>query len=722
MLTISHTSRAASPEEMDAIQTGLNDRYGVVLSSGVEYPGRYTRWDIGFIDPPLMIEGRGFALRMRALNERGSIPLRAFTEAFDRLEGVTVRVLADGEVEIDVTSQRDEIIPEEQRTRRRSSFSVLRAIIETMPDDVPHLGLYGSFGYDLVRQIEALEAPNGGDQRDLVVFLPDSVLAVDRQRGDATRHDFEFSDGVTSTAGMPRTEVASPFVAPAASAQPSRDHEPGEYAALVESAKASFARGDLFEVVPGQAFRRPVRSSPADVFAYLKRHNPAPYGALMNLGGQEFLVSASPEMFVRVAGSRVETVPISGTIARGADAIEDADRILELLNSDKDRSELTMCTDVDRNDKSRVCEPGSIKIIGRRQVELYSKVIHTVDHVEGKLRPEFDGLDAFATHMWAVTVTGAPKIWAMRFIDEHERSPRTWYGGAIGVLMANGDVNTGLTIRTAMIRDGIAEVRAGGTLLMDSTPAAEELETEMKASALLEALDAAADATKSQPESATDAEADLAPAGSGVGHRILFLDHEDSFVQMLAGYMRETGAEVRTVRIPKGGIERTEMARILDEQRPSLVVMSPGPGAPSDFKSSELLDEIVERSLPVFGVCLGQQAIGEYFGASLGQLGYPLHGQERDVVVTNPGFLDTLPERFVTGRYHSLHIDPATMPDSLVLVASDDDGIPMAIQHRELPIFAVQFHPESLMTLRDSAGKRIIEAVMERIPARVSVN
>ncbi|WP_068494741.1 anthranilate synthase component I [Pseudoclavibacter helvolus] len=713
MLTISHTSRAASPEEMDDIQSGLNDRYGVVLSSGVEYPGRYTRWDIGFIDPPLMIEGRGFALRMRALNERGSIPLRAFTAAFERLDGVTVRVLADGEVEIDVTSQRDEIIPEEQRTRRRSSFSVLRAIIETMPDDVPHLGLYGSFGYDLVRQIEALEAPNGGDQRDLVVFLPDSVLAVDRQRGDAMRHDFEFSDGETTTEGMPRTEVLSPFVAPAASAQSSRDHEPGEYAALVESAKASFARGDLFEVVPGQAFRRPVRTSPADVFAYLKRNNPAPYAALMNLGGQEFLVGASPEMFVRVAGSRVETVPISGTIARGVDAIEDADRILELLNSDKDRSELTMCTDVDRNDKSRVCEPGSIKIIGRRQVELYSKVIHTVDHVEGRLLPEFDGLDAFATHMWAVTVTGAPKIWAMRFIDEHERSPRTWYGGAIGVLLANGDVNTGLTIRTAMIRDGIAEVRAGGTLLMDSTPAAEELETEMKASALLEALDAPAESVL--PEQVAEAE----PTLSGAGHRILFLDHEDSFVQMLAGYMRETGAEVRTVRIPKGGIERAEMARILDEQQPSLVVMSPGPGSPSDFKSSELLDEIVERSLPVFGVCLGQQAIGEYFGASLGQLGYPLHGQERDVIVTNPGFLDALPERFVTGRYHSLHIDPATMPDSLVLVASDDDGIPMAIQHRELPIFAVQFHPESLMTLRDSAGKRIIEAVMERIPARV---
>jgi anthranilate synthase len=145
--------------------------------------------------------------------------------------------------------------------------------------------------------------------------------------------------------------------------------------------------------------------------------------------------------------------------------------------------------------------------------------------------------------------------------------------------------------------------------------------------------------------------------------------------------------------------------------------MSPGPGNPRDFEDSRILAAVDARGLAVFGVCLGQQAIGEYFGASLGQLGYPLHGKEREAVRVADGFLDALPERIVTGRYHSLYIDPATLPDELYVVASDDDGVPMAIQHREQPWFAVQFHPESLMTLRDAAGRRIIDAVLERIPS-----
>jgi anthranilate synthase len=114
-------------------------------------------------------------------------------------------------------------------------------------------------------------------------------------------------------------------------------------------------------------------------------------------------------MYVSVKDKRVETCPISGTIKRGRDAIEDARNIQTLLNSIKEESELTMCTDVDRNDKSRICEPGTVRVIGRRQIEMYSRLIHTVDHVEGVLRPEYDALDAFLSHMWVVTVTGAPK-------------------------------------------------------------------------------------------------------------------------------------------------------------------------------------------------------------------------------------------------------------------------------------------------------------------------
>ncbi len=268
------------------------------------------------------------------------------------------------------------------------------------------------------------------------------------------------------------------------------------------AARERFAAGDLFEVVPSHEFWARC-GSPAACYERLRRRNPAPYEFFLNLGEDEYLVGASPEMYVRVTGDRVETCPIAGTVPRGANPLADAANITELLTSQKDESELTMCTDVDRNDKSRICVPGSVRVIGRRQIELYSRVIHTVDHVEGRLRPGFDALDAFLTHMWAVTVTGAPKTWAMQFIEDHEASPRRWYGGAVGVLGFDGSMNTGLTLRTAHIRGGLASVRTGATLLFDSDPAAEELETRLKARALLEVLAEAA--------AAAGATADAAP-------------------------------------------------------------------------------------------------------------------------------------------------------------------------------------------------------------------
>ncbi len=234
-------------------------------------------------------------------------------------------------------------------------------------------------------------------------------------------------------------------------------------------------------------------ASPTAFYERLRQRNPAPFEFLFNLGegrrDGEYLVGASPEMYVRVTGDRVETCPISGTIARGSrPAGGRGEHPPGCSASAKEESELTMCTDVDRNDKSRVCVPGSVRVIGRRQIEMYSRLIHTVDHIEGRLRPGFDALDAFLTHMWAVTVTGAPKAWAMQFIEDHEDTTRRWYGGAVGMIGFDGSMNTGLTLRTAQIHGGVAAVRAGATLLFDSDPEAEERETQLKARALLETL------------------------------------------------------------------------------------------------------------------------------------------------------------------------------------------------------------------------------------------
>jgi anthranilate synthase len=203
-------------------------------------------------------------------------------------------------------------------------------------------------------------------------------------------------------------------------------------------------------------------------------------------------------MFVRVEGNRVETCPISGTARRTGDPLKDAENIRELLDSRKEESELTMCTDVDRNDKSRVCVPGSVKVVGRRLIESYAGVFHTVDHVEGMLAPGFDSLDAFLTHMWAVTMIGAPKKAAAQAIENLEKDARGWYGGAIGMLSLNGDMNTGIHIRTAHLRGGVASYPVGATILYDSVPAMEEQETRLKATAFFQALQPKSDDSRAR--------------------------------------------------------------------------------------------------------------------------------------------------------------------------------------------------------------------------------
>ena len=233
-----------------------------------------------------------------------------------------------------------------------------------------------------------------------------------------------------------------------------------------------------------QSFQTPYAGKASDLFLKMQQASPSPYEFLVQLGDEQ-LIGASPEMFLRSEGPRIETCPISGTARRTGDPLRDAEAIRALLNSAKEESELTMCTDVDRNDKSRVCDPGSVKVIGRRLIESYAGLFHTVDHVEGLLEPGFDSLDAFLSHMWAVTLIGAPKKAAAVAIESLEKNARGWYGGAVGALMLNGDINTGILIRTTYLRDGMATYPAGATLLYDSDPASEERETRLKGYGIL---------------------------------------------------------------------------------------------------------------------------------------------------------------------------------------------------------------------------------------------
>ncbi len=706
-------TRTATPVEESVLTTlvaDLDNRRGAVLSSGVDYPGRYSRWHLGYVDPPVEFAAYGRRIEARALNERGTVLLPVVAAAMSG----TGEIVVDEETCFAVhVPEAGESFAEEERSRQSTVFTALRAVVAAFASPVdPHLGLYGAYGYDLAFQFEPVRLRHDrtvDPHRDLVLHLPDRLVVVDRKRETSMLYAYDFEVGGRTTAGLARDTTPTPR--PEARPVPAPP-EPGRYAEVVRTARKRFLRGDLFEVTPSHVLSGRC-DSPAAFYERLRTQNPAPYEFFCNLGEGEYLVGASPEMYVRVSGDRVETCPIAGTIRRGRDALEDAAQIAALLNSTKDESELTMCTDVDRNDKARVCVPGSVRVIGRRQVELYSRLIHTVDHIEGRLRAGMDAFDAFLTHMWAVTVTGAPKQWAMQFVEDAESAPRRWYGGAVGFAGFDGSMNTGLTLRTAHVENSVASVRAGATLLYDSDPDEEERETLLKAQALLDTMSAPDPAPGGELPRVTTSTDE--PVGAGL--RVLLVDHQDSFVHTLGDYFRQHGAEVVTLRY---GFPIEQ----LDTLAPDLVVLSPGPGRPADFDCAQLLAALEVRDLPVFGVCLGLQAMVEYAGGSLDLLSRPAHGKPGEVRVcagetaAAGGLLAGLGDSFTAGRYHSLYAAPDNVAGFEVVAVTDDPSgarVAMAIADDVRRRWAVQFHPESILSATGRAGHHLVANVLRLV-------
>ena len=687
------------PDATEAALDKIDTHRGAVFASGYEYPGRYSRWDMAFIDPPLEIVSCQREFSINALNERGTAVLKMFLPSLEMLADIenlqTDHTKLAGKIR-DMPSY----FPEEERSKQPTIFSVIRTLVHSMKSaSDSHLGFYGAMGYDLVFQFEPIELRHVRAYRrpDLHLFLPDEIFVVDHRKECASCFRYDFAVDGLSTAGIDRSGQSMPLNS-GTTGPVSSDHQPGEYAGKVKEIIAGTERGDFFEVVLSQVISAGYPGTSRDLFEKIRKRNPSPYEFLINLGDEQ-LVGASPEMFVRVEGPKVETCPISGTIQRGATPMEDAGRILELLNSSKDEAELTMCTDVDRNDKSRVCRPGSVQVEGRRLIEIYSRLIHTVDYVVGELKEDCDGFDALLSHMWACTLTGAPKPAAMQRVEDLENSAREWYGGCIGMMLFNGDVNTGITIRTVHLRDGVARVRAGATLLCDSDPDEEEQETRTKAEAFINAVVGREPATTSLASPV---------AGMGSGKRVLFVDNRDSFVHTLANYVRQTGAEVSTIR---AGFPLEVIAEI----EPGLIFVSPGPGTPEQLGVPQLVRECVERDLPIFGVCLGLQGLVEGFGGELDVLDYPMHGKTSTIHCEPRGILKNFPREFTAGRYHSLYAKSETLPACFEVLARTDDGVIMAIEHRDYPAAAVQFHPESILTLQEDLGLRLIGQVMQQM-------
>jgi anthranilate synthase len=685
---------------LEGFAARLDCARGALFSSGIDYPGRYSRWEFGFIEPPLELVGSARLLTLRALNPRGVKLLSIFAPLVTSAPAVRIAARSERELAIAIDTPAAEFA-EEDRSLQPTVFTPLRHLIAGFRGiEDRFIGLYGAFGYDLLFQFEPIKLKHARtpDARDLHLFLPDELIVVDRRREVAQRFDYDFALGETSTAGASRRAFTLVQPDPAPKPGPAvSDQTSDQYAARVDAARERMRVGDIFEVVLSRTFSAPWPGTPARLFQRMKRANPSPYEFFIQFGPDQ-LVGASPEMFVRVEGDRVESCPISGTARRGGDAMEDHARLRALINSEKDEVELTMCTDVDRNDKARICRPGSVRLLARRQIEAYTGLYHTVDHVEGRLREGLVGLDAFLSHMWAVTLTGAPKKMATQIIEDTEPGPRFWYGGAVGGLMLSGDVNTGITIRTVHLAQGTAHYRVGSTLVWDSVGAEEHEETLIKATALFRVL---GDQTRKP--------AVVTRRAPGTGRRIVLVDNEDSFVHTLADYFRQTGAEV-TVRRHGLGIER------LLALKPDLVVHSPGPARPADFGVPSLVRELAAHGVPQFGVCLGLQGIVEAFGGALDVMAEPRHGKTWTITHDASGIFAGLPSPAAVGAYHSLTARLDRFPDGeLAVTARTEGGLVMAVQHRTLPIAAVQFHPESILSASGQWGIRLVENVVEAL-------
>jgi anthranilate synthase component 1 len=262
------------------------------------------------------------------------------------------------------------------------------------------------------------------------------------------------------------------------------------YHEMVEAAKEYIRAGDVFQVVPSQRFTVPFDLPPFTLYLALRRLNPSPFLFFLDFGGFA-LVGSSPEILVRLRDDTVVIRPLAGTRRRGATRAEDEELAADLLSDPKELAEHLMLLDLGRNDVGRVAEIGSVRVTEKDVVEYYSHVMHIVSNVEGRIRPDKDALDALIAGFPAGTVSGAPKVRAMEIIDELEPERRGFYAGAVGYFSANGDMDTCIALRTALLKDGQMLVQAGGGVVADSEAEAEYQESRNKARALIRAAEEA---------------------------------------------------------------------------------------------------------------------------------------------------------------------------------------------------------------------------------------
>ena len=397
----------------------------------------------------------------------------------------------------------------------RPTLTSLRALLEEsrieLPEQLPPMaaGVFGYMGYDTVRLIERLPnvPPDILDVPDAILVRPTVMVIFDAVRDEITivtpvrPSASTTAQEAYAAAGRRLSSLVASLDTPLTHAstgdqqittldEPTSNTTPSEYLAMVEKAKDYIKAGDIFQVVLSQRFSTPFALPPFALYRALRRLNPSPFLFHLDFGGFA-LVGSSPEILVRVRNGEVTIRPIAGTARRGATSVEDKLLADALLKDPKECAEHLMLLDLGRNDVGRVAEVGSVRVTDQFVIERYSHVMHIVSNVVGRLANHSDTVDALMAGFPAGTVSGAPKVRAMEIIDELEKTKRGPYAGCVGYFAADGEMDTCIVLRTALVKNGTLHVQSGAGIVYDSVPENEQQECINKAKAIVHAAEEA---------------------------------------------------------------------------------------------------------------------------------------------------------------------------------------------------------------------------------------
>ncbi|WP_169989022.1 chorismate-binding protein [Microbispora sp. H10836] len=584
-------------------------------------------------------------------------------------------------------------------------------------DDVPDThttedafggGWLGAWGYQLGGALEALgPAPARPVPQplhrlafyDLVLVLREGrwwleqLIGLHEESEERDRRT-RFIEDLASACGEPRPYRLGSF-------RPI----PGEqdHVGAVQRTQKAIRAGDLFQANVTMRLEADLNGGAIDLFARGVRRLRPEFAAFLGWPDGQ-IASFSPELFLRRYGRQVMTSPIKGTAPATSDPGV-------LATSAKDRAENVMIVDLMRNDLARICRPGSVEVPALNRIEAHS-VQHLVSDVSGLLDEGVTDGDLLRATFPPGSVTGAPKVAAMRLCNEVETTAREAYTGAIGYVSPVAGCELSVTIRTFEIAAARIWLGVGGGITMLSDPGAELEECFVKAAPLMTAVGGTVERGAAREPEVANAGTPLNPPLRSRWRpalpdwppnmerpRVLIIDNYDSFVHNLAHYVKQAGASAWVVRN-----DAMTMEQVMTLRRRGLVthvLISPGPGAPADAGIIVPLITALAPTTPVLGVCLGHQAIAEAFGGKVVLARTAVHGRPDRLRHDGRGVLARMPQDVTVARYHSLAVDPTSLPRWLEPTSWCEDGELMGVRHRLYShVEGVQWHPESILTNR----------------------